>query len=51
MSVSNVIREYSPKRRKLSEVLFENGDCSELADTIEIASKELRNARLQESRL
>jgi predicted CopG family antitoxin len=51
MSFSYVILGYSTKRRKLSEVLIEIGDCSELAESIEKASKELRKSRFQESRM
>ena len=48
MSFSDVILEHYPKRRTLSEVMSELGDCSELADSIETASKEIRNARFRE---
>jgi len=41
-----VILEHYPKRRKLSEVLNEIGDSSELADSIEKASREMRKARV-----
>jgi hypothetical protein len=42
--------EHHPKRRKLSEVLNEVGDCAELADSIEKASREMRKSRFQEFR-
>ena len=50
MSYPDLILGHYPKRRKLSEVLNEIGDCSELADTIEKVSKELREARFGEFR-
>jgi predicted CopG family antitoxin len=50
MSYPDVIPGHYPKRRKLSEVFNEIGDCSELADTIEKVSKELRKARFGEFR-
>lgn len=48
VSFSDVIIEHYPKRRKLAEVLNEIGDCSELAESIEKVSKELRKARFRE---
>jgi predicted CopG family antitoxin len=51
MSFSDVILEHYPKRRTLSEVLSEIGDSAELADSIETASREIRNARLREVRV
>lgn len=51
MSFSEVILEHYPKRRKLSEVLAEIGDSTELAESIEKASKELRKARSREVRV
>jgi len=48
MSFSDVILDHYPKRKKLSEVLEEIGECSALADSIEKASKDMRKARLRE---
>lgn len=48
VSFSDVILEHYPKRRKLAEVLNEIGDSSELADSIEKASREMRKARFRE---
>lgn len=48
VSFSDVILEHYPKRRKLSEVLDEIGDCAELTESIEKASGELRKARSRE---
>jgi predicted CopG family antitoxin len=47
MSFSDVILEHFPRKRKLSEVLAEIGECSDLADSIEKASKEMRKSRLR----
>lgn len=47
-SFSDAILEHYPKRRKLSDVLREIGDCSELADSIEKTSKEMRKTRPRE---
>ena len=51
VSFSDVILEHYPKRRKLSEVLNEIGDSSELADSIEKASREMRKARFREAKV
>lgn len=51
MSFSDVILENFPKRRTLSEVMSELGDCSELADSIEMASREIRKSRFREVRV
>jgi len=47
-SFSEVIVKYYPVRRKLSEVLAEIGDSSDLADTIEKVSREMRKGRMRE---
>jgi len=44
VSFSDVILGHYPERRKLEEVFNEIGDCSELADSIEKASKDLRKS-------
>ena len=51
MSYPDLILGHYPKRRKLSEVLNEIGDCSELADTIEKVSKECEKPGLGNSGL
>jgi predicted CopG family antitoxin len=48
MSFSEVIVKYYPVKRKLSDVLAELGDCSELADSIEKVSREMRKSRMRE---
>ena len=47
-SFSDVIVKYYPVKRKLSDVLAELGDCSELADSVEKVSREMRKSRLRE---
>lgn len=53
MSFSEVILKYYPKKRKLSETLAEIAsalpaqDASDLADEVEMASDELRSARMR----
>jgi len=47
-SFSEVIVHYYPVKRKLSDVLAELGDCSELADRVEIVSKEMRKGGMHE---
>jgi predicted CopG family antitoxin len=49
-SFSDVILEQFPKKKKLSEVLREIGANPELADSIEMVSKEMRKAKLREVR-
>lgn len=49
-SFSDVIIHYYPVRRKLSEVLAELGDCSDLADSIETVSREMRKSRMHKVR-
>ncbi len=46
-SFSDVIVKYYPVKRKLSDVLAELGDCTELADSIEKVSREMRKAKLR----
>jgi predicted CopG family antitoxin len=46
-SFSDVIVKHYPKRKKLSEVLKEIGDCTELADSVEKVSREMRKAKLR----
>ena len=48
MSFSEVIVHYYPMKRKLSEVLAELGDCSDLADHVEKVSLEMRKGRMHE---
>ncbi|MFA4859761.1 antitoxin VapB family protein [Methanoregula sp.] len=47
-SFSDVIVHYYPVKRKLSDVLTELGDCSELADNVETVSREMRKGRMHE---
>jgi len=49
-SFSDVILEHYPKRKKLSDVLKEIGANADLADSIEMVSKEMRKAKLREAR-
>ena len=46
-SFSDVIVKYYPVKRRLSEVLAELGDCTELADSVEEVSREVRKAKLR----
>lgn len=46
-SFSDVIVKYYPVKRKLSDVLAEIGDCSDLADAVENASKNMRKSRMR----
>jgi predicted CopG family antitoxin len=48
VSFSDVIVKYYPVKRKLSDVLAELGDCSELADSVEKVSREMRKSRMRE---
>ncbi|MEN6611530.1 MAG: antitoxin VapB family protein [Methanoregulaceae archaeon] len=48
MSFSDVIVAYYPVKRKLSDVLDEIGDCTELADSVETVSREMRKAKIHE---
>jgi len=47
-SFSDVIVHYYPVKRKLSDVLAELGDCSELADNVETVSREMRKGQMHE---
>ncbi|MEI6841993.1 MAG: antitoxin VapB family protein [Methanomicrobiales archaeon] len=44
-SFSDVIVKYYPVKRNLSEVLAELGDCTDLANTIESVSREMRKGK------
>lgn len=46
-SFSDVILKYYPSRKKLSTILAEIGVNSDLADSIETASKEMRQAKMR----
>lgn len=46
-SFSDVIVKYYPVKRKLSDVLTELGDCTDLADSVEKVSREMRKAQLR----
>lgn len=48
VSFSDVIVKYYPVKRKLSDVLAELGDCSEIADSVEKVSREMRKSRMRE---
>lgn len=48
MSFSDVILKFTPPKRSLQDVLREFGPNPELADAIERASKEMRQARIRE---
>lgn len=47
-SFSEVIVKYYPVKRRLSDVLADLGDCTELADSVEKVSREMRTAKLRE---
>ena len=47
---SEVIVKYYPVKRKLSDVLAELGDCTDLADNIEKVSREMRKGMMREVR-
>jgi len=47
MSFSEVIVHYYPVKRKLADVLAELGDCSELANSVEKVSKDMRKSRMR----
>jgi len=49
-SFSEVIVKYYPVKRKLSDVLAELGDCTDLADNIEKVSREMRKGKMREVR-
>lgn len=46
-SFSDVIVRYYPRKRQLSGVLKEIGDCDDLAESIERTSEDMRKARLR----
>lgn len=48
MSFSEVILKFTPPKRTLTDVLREFGPNPELADAIERASKEMRQAQMRE---
>lgn len=50
-SFSEVILRYYPKRRTLSEVLEEIGDCSDLASSVGRVSEEMGRSRLRDTPL
>ncbi|MDD1681624.1 MAG: antitoxin [Methanoregula sp.] len=50
-SFSDVIVRYYPVRRKLADVLAEIGNCTELADSVETVSKNMRKSRMRAVRL
>jgi len=47
-SISEVIMQNFPAKRKLSEILAEIGRDDELADRIDAASKEMRRAKMRD---
>lgn len=49
-SFSEVIVRYYPVRRKLSDVLLELGDCTDLAKSIGNVSKEMRKTKMRNVR-
>lgn len=49
-SFSDVIMQYYPVRRKLTDVLAEIGECSELAGTVEKVSRDMRKSRMRPAR-
>lgn len=49
-SFSEVIIKYYPIRRKLSDVLEKLGDCTDLADTIDKVSREMRKTKMRNVR-
>lgn len=48
MSFSEVILKFAPQKKKLPEIMREIGPDCELADAIEKASKEMRQATMRE---
>jgi len=44
---SEVSVKYYPVRRKLSDVLEELGDCSDLAENVSRVSREMRKTKIQ----
>ena len=49
-SFSDVIVQYYPARRKLADVLAAIGDCSDLADSVEKTSRDMRKSRMRQVR-
>lgn len=47
-SFSEVIMKYYPVKRKLSDVLEELGDCTDLANTIDAVSESMRKSTMRE---
>jgi len=50
-SFSEVIVKYYPARRKLSDVLEELGDCTDLAESFSRVSREMRKTKMRTIRL
>ena len=46
-SFSDVIVQYYPVRRKLSDVLADIGDCTDLAGSVEEVSRNMRKSRMR----
>lgn len=46
-SFSDVIVRYYPVKRKLAEVLADIGNCTDLADSVEKASRDMRKSRMR----
>jgi len=46
-SFSDVIIQYYPVRRKLSDVLADIGDCTDLAGSVEEVSRNMRKSRMR----
>jgi predicted CopG family antitoxin len=49
-SFSEVIVHYYPVKRKLSDVLAGLGDCSDLADSVEKVSRDMRKSSMHKVR-
>jgi predicted CopG family antitoxin len=49
-SFSEVIVKYYPVRRKLSDVLDELGDCTDIAESIGNVSREMRKTKMRNVR-
>lgn len=49
-SFSDVIVHYYPVKRKLADVLAGLGDCSDLADSIEAVSRDMRKSSMRKVR-
>ena len=46
-SFSDVIVQYYPVKRKLADVLAEIGNCTDLADSVETVSRDMRKSRMK----